>query len=608
MSSIAIQAFKLSKIYRLYTKPLYRFLDMFGFLRRNNGYYAEYPALGGIDLCINRGEKVAIIGRNGAGKSTFLKIVSRIIEPTEGKIVVNGQVHALLSIGAGFHPDFTGRENVYSYLEHMGVSGSSADLKVEEIINFAEIEEYIDQPIKTYSTGMGTRLMFSASTAIAPDILIIDEVLGVGDAYFTKKSFDRMKDLCEKGGTTLLLVTHDVYAASSFCDRMVWIDRGRIIQDGQCDSVVQAYEASIRLQEEERLRQKTIISINNNINPQKPDLTTAYFQLVTENRGPVEKNLPIHSIKLRDDDRIIDEICMKRGASMDSTPFTGLVLTEGESNWGNPYERNGKWFRDFQTFGSIFQRAPFIFKLDGNNQPCSKKLTIEISVLDTIKQPCYLELHGLNDQTLCHSIEFLGDNLERTYSVSFGIDMMDNSRSYQRPEVIGLESQKNIVEAGKQFGSKRLVIQSVSIIDDEGQNRLIFKPNENLDIEINFQVIDPNFNEKPTMMIALHREGATIATRLISQKFLVNKKNDGNDIYSVKVKQRPCLLGPGVYSVVIGLYEQDYFKKCHGRHFAENQMVLDKLNNASHFEIKSRNDDWNYYLLEYIQPAEWSVE
>ena len=242
MSDVAIRVTDLKKVYRLYAKPAYRFLDIFGLLGDKPGAFTEHAALDGITLQIRRGEKVAIIGRNGAGKSTFLKLITNVIQPTSGSLQVNGDVHALLQIGTGFHPDFTGRENVYAYLAQLGVTGQDADRRCADAIAFAELEEYIDQPVKTYSTGMGMRLMFSTSTAIIPDLLVLDEVLGVGDAYFAQKSYDRMRELCDRNGATLLLVTHDIYSAVKMCERVVWFDRGMVAMDGNATAVVKAYE------------------------------------------------------------------------------------------------------------------------------------------------------------------------------------------------------------------------------------------------------------------------------------------------------------------------------------------------------------------------------
>ncbi len=261
MTDLAIRTQNLRKVYRLYTRPRYRVLDVFGLLRRSAGCYTEHVALTDVNLEIRRGEKVALIGRNGAGKSTFLKLATRVTEPTAGKIEVAGQTHALLQIGTGFHPDFTGRENVIAYLAHLGVTGKEAQRRLGEIVEFAELEEYIDQPVKTYSTGMGTRLMFATSTVISPDILVLDEVLGVGDAYFARKSYERIRELCDKHDTTVLLVSHDVYSAAKICERMIWIDRGRVVMDAASSTIMTAYEDSVREQEESRLRQRKLESL-----------------------------------------------------------------------------------------------------------------------------------------------------------------------------------------------------------------------------------------------------------------------------------------------------------------------------------------------------------
>jgi lipopolysaccharide transport system ATP-binding protein len=604
MNRPVIQALNLSKIYRLYEKPHHRFLDMFGLLSKNSNAYTEYPALNHVSLSINRGEKVAIIGRNGAGKSTFLKIVSKIIEPSGGHINVKGQVHALLSIGAGFHPDFTGRENVYAYLEHMGLSGASADEKVEEIVQFAEIEEYIDQPIKTYSTGMGARLMFSTSTSIAPDILVIDEVLGVGDAYFTKKSYDRMRDLCDAGGTTLLLVTHDVYAASAFCNRMVWIDRGQIVQDDDCDVVVKAYEASIRLQEEERLRQRTLSNSNRLKKAGGSDRTSLFCQLVTHNRVPLKQNLTICGIKLLNTEGVIDAISMETGESTEKNTGSQLILKNGEGNWSKAYEKKGLWCRDFQPFGSIFQRAPFVFYLKGSMDEIGKDAAVEIELFDERNQSCFIEIYTDSGHTLCENLGLEG-TMERR-SIRLGLSSIVCSEGDPRkPKVFGLESQQDLSESGNYIGSKRLSIDSVVVEDGRGSEKLVFEPNETMTIIVRFSILDKSYSGKPAFLASIHKEGIRPSTRIISQDLKVHN-NSSSKHRKVTIQLKPVLLGPGVYSITVGLYEHDYFEYCHGRHYAANHMVMDVVKNAVYFEIKTEKIE--FYRIEYIQPAEWTIE
>ena len=276
-SRSTIRAEHLSKVYRLYQKPFFRFLDLFSLCPTGPRYYTEHSAVDRVDFRIAPGEKVAIIGRNGAGKSTLLRMISGLLRPTSGLIEVNGTVKALLDIGSGFYPDFTGRENALSALAYQGVVGRTAHEKLEEIIDFAELEEYIDQPMRTYSTGMMMRLMFSTATCVEPDILIADEVLGVGDAYFGQKSFARVKRLVQARGTTFLLVTHSIYAALEVCERFIWLDQGRIMLDGHGTDVVSAYEQAIKEQDERRQHRAQVRAAAAELSVARPNGLTVRF-------------------------------------------------------------------------------------------------------------------------------------------------------------------------------------------------------------------------------------------------------------------------------------------------------------------------------------------
>lgn len=244
MPEAAITLAAVTKRYRLYSSVAERVLDVLGLSALRFGKparYAEHPALDGIDLEVAHGERVGIIGRNGAGKTTLLKLIAGNFAPTAGAVRVAGRVQALLSVGLGFHPEFTGLENIRSALTYNGLPEDAIDAAVAEVAEFAELGEYLDQPIRTYSQGMQARLMFAAATAIRPDILIVDEVLGAGDAYFSAKSARRMRDLAESG-CTLLLVSHSMQQVLQFCDRAVWLEQGRVVMNGAALDVVRAYE------------------------------------------------------------------------------------------------------------------------------------------------------------------------------------------------------------------------------------------------------------------------------------------------------------------------------------------------------------------------------
>src|SRR3954464_1354665 len=200
----------------------------------------EFWVLNDISFDLRKGETLGIIGHNGAGKSTMLKHLSGIMEPTRGSIEVNGRLSALIEVGAGFHPDLTGRENVYLNGVILGMTRSEVKRKFDEIVDFAGLEEFIDTPVKRYSSGMFARLGFSVAAHLEPDILVIDEVLSVGDFAFQRKGLEKMRSIA-KSGATVIFVSHNLQAVAEFCQRGILLERGRVIADGPTDQVVRRY-------------------------------------------------------------------------------------------------------------------------------------------------------------------------------------------------------------------------------------------------------------------------------------------------------------------------------------------------------------------------------
>lgn len=242
-TNIAIRVDAISKCYRIYEHPRDRLLEVmsgrldaltrpwFG-ARAPKTYHREFWALRQISFSISRGETVGIMGRNGAGKSTLLQILAGTMSPTTGSVETQGRVGALLELGSGFNPEFTGRENVYFNASVMGLSREQIDQTFDEIVAFADIGEFIQQPVKTYSTGMMMRLAFAVQTAIDPSVLIVDEALSVGDARFQKKCFDKFRAF-RAAGKTILLVSHSADAITAICDRAILLDAGKVVADDE---------------------------------------------------------------------------------------------------------------------------------------------------------------------------------------------------------------------------------------------------------------------------------------------------------------------------------------------------------------------------------------
>ena len=193
-----------------------------------------------INVTINKGETVALIGVNGSGKSTLLKLMTKIIYPNKGKVTTYGKLTSLLELGAGFHPDFTGRENIYFNAAVFGLTRQEIDDRVNEIIEFSELGDYIDSPIRTYSSGMYMRLAFSVAINVDAEILLVDEILAVGDQHFQDKCFNKLKELANSD-TTIVIVSHSLEAIKKLCKRGIWINNGEVAMDDKCDKVIDAY-------------------------------------------------------------------------------------------------------------------------------------------------------------------------------------------------------------------------------------------------------------------------------------------------------------------------------------------------------------------------------
>jgi lipopolysaccharide transport system ATP-binding protein len=553
VSDLAVRARELRKVYRLYRKPAHRFLDMFGLLNGRPGVYTEHAALDGVTLEIRKGEKVAIIGRNGAGKTTLLKLITNVIEPTSGELEVHGRVQALLQIGTGFHPDFTGRENVYAYLAQLGIAGRDADRLCAEIIEFSELEAYIDQPVKTYSTGMGVRLMFSTSTAITPDLLVLDEVLGVGDAYFSHKSFERMRELSEGAGTTLLLVTHDIYSAVRLCPRCIWIDRGRVLMDGDGASVVKAYEDSIRQQEEERLRlrkrqrlaelnrtedRRTSVLVEVRARDNRPQAAPVYFSSVVLRAGDHVRSWPLDSANAFDE-------------------HAPAHLERDAGAWGEATEIAGRRARPFLNYGTPFHKVAGVFDVPDINRPA------QINFDYWSEHPAHVTVRA-----------FAG-----TSAIDLG-DLPPTEREWKQHEMrierLGAAATApNDVNATGQHGSGAIAVTSVQAVDPSGQEAHLFAHGEPFEIRIGYRVNAPELRERAQVLIAFHRNGVEDVLRVITRDLLFDERAAKCGVVTLRLPR--LALAEGTYMVTVMVAEEGYYDRPQSVFYSLNPGVYDCL-------------------------------
>lgn len=239
MSDFAIRVQDVTKLYKLYDKPSDRFKESLGLSKKIK--YREHYALHNLNFDVQKGECVGIIGTNGAGKSTILKIITGVLNPTSGNVEINGRISALLELGAGFNMEYTGLENIYLNGTMIGFSRSEIDQKLDDILSFADIGDFIHQPVKTYSSGMFVRLAFAVAINIDPEILIVDEALSVGDVFFQAKCYKKFEDFKQQG-KTILFVSHDLGSISKYCDRVVLLNKGQKLAEGKPKEMVDMYK------------------------------------------------------------------------------------------------------------------------------------------------------------------------------------------------------------------------------------------------------------------------------------------------------------------------------------------------------------------------------
>jgi len=243
MEKPVIEFIKVTKKYKLFKNEKRRLLSLF--TKKIHG--KQKIAVNNVSFSVMKGEAVALIGRNGAGKSTILKMMTGVAFPTSGEIIIHGRISALLELSSGFDTEFSGRENIFLKGQLMGLKTKEIKKIEDEIIDFAELNEYIDQPVRTYSSGMKARLGFAICTTIEPEILIVDEALGVGDAGFQEKCRKKINEIVNKDGMTLLFVTHSGAMARQFCTRGIVLKNGTIVEDTNIDSAIEAYERMLEL-------------------------------------------------------------------------------------------------------------------------------------------------------------------------------------------------------------------------------------------------------------------------------------------------------------------------------------------------------------------------
>ncbi|XOB65740.1 ATP-binding cassette domain-containing protein [Deferribacteres bacterium DY0037] len=503
---LSISVKNVSKMYKIYKNNFAKIIDLLGFPSSKN--YNEFWALRDINLDIKKGEKVGIIGHNGAGKTTLLSIISNNIRSTEGAIDVNGNVNALFTLGTGFHPEFSGIKNIRSSLAFQGVTGVNVARIEDEIIEFAELEGFIDQPVKTYSAGMYARLAFTVATAIEPDILIIDEILGAGDAYFASKALDRMKKLTS-GGTTVLFVSHDLLSVQRVCDRCVWIDKGKIREDGATLDVIKSYNADVRKKEELRLLSHNSGVKINNIDS---NLNQLLFRFITaDQRAPEVKGLFIHKISLFVKNKLYAEINV--GDSMDnSKEYDGYIITDDKVNWSDSIKKEGLWAREFKNFGAEYVHAIGVFVVPSVVD--YRNISFAIEYFDDFVDEVSFEFFDTNKNSYINLVNLSASGTGKWLSQT-GIPLRPGSNDEE--SIICSDSQAEDKQLSTDvYGTEEMMITNVSFLDKDLDEKFVFTLGDSLIIRIDYKCFEDINN--PVFVVAVYNnEGVAIAQLIDKQ-------------------------------------------------------------------------------------------
>jgi lipopolysaccharide transport system ATP-binding protein len=574
-----IEVKHLTKTFRLYGSARARVMDSIGLGSGRGRAVKEKRALDDVSFTIERGERVAIIGSNGAGKSTLLKILTGVLLATEGSVKVSGQTRALLQIGAGFHPEMTGRENVEQYIAQFGVAGAEVDKMVDQVIAFAEVGDYIDQPVKVYSTGMGMRLMFAASTLFSPEILIIDEVLGVGDSYFAQKSFERIRSMCAEKNTTLLLVTHNIYDAERLCDRAIWIESGRVERDGEIKAVLAAYEARARDRAVEATKPASV-ALSRARAAGDEALEGGLYWSPSDRSRP---DLAIAAVRfLRAEEPVAS---LEVGAAAEGSLLTDFSEDEG---WGAEERREGRAARAFKRFGALRHRLPLALPRG-----------LEIGGA----APVSIEVDYLADGPSALALDIAGPG--RRFSAAAILPLETVGRWATARAVVAANAQVTPAPDDDRFGTRDFEILAVRFDGSAGEAAET-EVGATLGIDLDYRLNRPDFDERPLVVFTWSLDGHNVcylwndAIRIAS-----SKGREGR----LSIRAEPLLVGAGEYLVTCSVYREGWLGPDAGTvYFAADRGLYDMLRRRFRLTVRGRKGGPNMVRdFAMQQPTTWAL-
>jgi lipopolysaccharide transport system ATP-binding protein len=552
MSDFVVRLAGAGKMYKIFPSKTANLLDLLGLRGRANSY-REFWALRDIDLELAPGERIGIIGRNGAGKTTLLRLITENIGPTEGRVEVRGQVQALLESGGGLHPEFTGRENIRAALSFLGLGRKEIAVAEEEISEFTELGRFLDQPFKTYSLGMQARLAFAISTTVRPEILIVDEILGAGDAYFLERSTARMRQLIESGAT-VLLVSHALDHVIRFCDETIWLDRGRIVMRGPSMDVVKAYEVFVRELENKRLIAKNSKAPGQFDGFERDGYTDHLLVALTPGDGAF---CDVREIALVRDGVVDDRVAVGNAQDADETQSASVLIESG--GWSAPMQENGAYLRRIGASGDS-KSGTAIFHL-WFFYPDSKYS------VDLI----YRSRHGPSVVTVGRP----GAN-----AISAELPPADEWQTLTLPLQLRVDHSVRDSPQGTGFthwpAERTLRIKRAELLDETGRPCAVFRRGSSLRLEVGFEAEHTRRYRFQPVAVIYRLDGINVSTQL--GEWLEVDLEQGHQ-YRASVVLEELNLGNGDYVVSVALY------KSFDPTLADQPVVYDWIDRSIEFRV-----------------------
>jgi len=596
---IALSLQNVGKMYRMYPSRLAMAIEVTGVSRLfpwRKTRIPEFWALRNINLEVPRGERLGIIGRNGAGKSTMLKLLTGNLSPTEGQVNVNGTVQALLTSGAGFHPEFTGYENIRSSLVYQGVHPDQVESAVQDIVEFTELGDFLKQPFKLYSAGMQARLTFATATVLKPDILIVDEILGAGDAYFAGKSLERMKNLVENTGATVLIVSHSLDQILRYCNQCIWMERGRIVQRGPALEVVKAYEQFIHVLDERRLKAKNYKkNQSNQYNVDEMESLNNSLVMRFYWKGEIKSHCDISSVRLLKNNEVEDEILIGEAQDSNSAHSAFVVLDRG--NWSISKYSGQRAFRcldmhnlqpaQTSSFGDV------VFYLYAVYEEATYAVEFEYNMagLGTL----LVEAWAWNKGTLLSSDEIPTSAswnkvvipLKLLVAKSLNV-VNEASSSHSSDQIIPSKPTKR-----RWPGKTGLLIEAVSLVGEDGSEKTVFNVGDRIFLRLRLKAI-----RRICLNLVLAATLYRLDGILISKFRSVPTKLDLN-VDETKDFQMEMIgsvsLGNHNFVFSIGLFEDR----------VDDVSRLDLLDRSFEFRVVGNDDYYSQVIINL--PGEWKM-